>query len=214
MILGICGNIGAGKSSLTGLLEEQLGFRGVYEAVGENPFLVDFYSDMKRWAFHSQLFFLIKRFDFLKRVNSEGAVVLQDRTIYEDVEIFARNLKTLGYIDERDWQLYIDTYTTLSDHLSVPLGLVYIKCSTPVLLRRIKKRGRDFESDIEEGYIERLNALYEDWIERMNFCRKLILDGDKYDFIENSQDRDDVLRLISRFTAELMAGVQSKLFSR
>ncbi len=195
MILGICGNIGAGKSSLTNLLEEELGFRGVYEAVDENPFLEDFYSDMKSWAFHSQLFFLVKRFDFLKRVVTEGAVILQDRTIYEDVEIFARNLQLMGYINERDWRLYLDTYETLSDHLTTPDGIV-------------------FESDVSEEYIERLNGLYDAWIERVKFCRKLIIDGDKYDFIESAQDRADVLHLISRFTAELMAGVQSRLFSR
>jgi deoxyadenosine/deoxycytidine kinase len=214
MILGICGNIGAGKSSLTNLLEEELGFRGVYEAVDENPFLEDFYSDMKSWAFHSQLFFLIKRFDFLKRVVTEGAVILQDRTIYEDVEIFARNLQLMGYINERDWRLYLDTYETLSDHLTTPDGIVYIKCSKNVLMKRIKKRGRGFESDVSEDYIERLNGLYDDWIERVTFCRKLIIDGNRYDFIESTQDRADVLHLISRFTAELMAGVQSRLFSR
>lgn len=214
MILGICGNIGAGKSSLTKLLEEELGFRGVYEAVDENPFLEDFYSDMKSWAFHSQLFFLVKRFDFLKRVVTEGAVILQDRTIYEDVEIFARNLQLMGYINERDWRLYLDTYETLSDHLTTPDGIVYIKCSKNVLMKRIKKRGRGFESDVSEDYIERLNGLYDDWIERVTFCRKLIIDGNRYDFIESTQDRADVLHLISRFTAELMAGVQSRLFSR
>ncbi|MGC9322534.1 MAG: deoxynucleoside kinase [Kosmotogaceae bacterium] len=214
MILGICGNIGAGKSSLTNLLEEELGFRGVYEAVDENPFLEDFYSDMKSWAFHSQLFFLVKRFDFLKRVVTEGAVILQDRTIYEDVEIFARNLQLMGYINERDWRLYLDTYETLSDHLTTPDGIVYIKCSKNVLMKRIKKRGRGFESDVSEDYIERLNGLYDDWIERVTFCKKLIIDGNRYDFIESTQDRADVLHLISRFTAELMAGVQSRLFSR
>ncbi len=214
MILGICGNIGAGKSSLTALMEEHLGFRGVYEAVDESPFLQDFYSDMKRWAFHSQLFFLIKRFDFLKRVNTEGAVILQDRTIYEDVEIFARNLHLMGYIDSRDWKLYLDTYKTLSDHLNRPTGLIYVKCSVPVLLKRIKKRGREFESDIKLEYISRLNELYDNWIDETTFCRKLIIDGDKYDFMESIEDRADVLHLISRFTAELMAGVQSRLFTR
>ncbi|MCB1224109.1 MAG: deoxynucleoside kinase, partial [Mesotoga sp.] len=143
-----------------------------------------------------------------------GAVILQDRTIYEDVEIFARNLKLMGYIDDRDWRLYLDTYETLSEHLTAPDGIVYIKCTKNVLLKRIKKRGRGFESGVSEDYIERLNGLYEEWIGRVTFCRKLIIDGDKYDFVENAQDREDVLRLISRFTAELMAGVQSKLFSR
>ncbi len=212
MIIGVSGNIGAGKSSLAQILSETLGFEVVFEAVDENPYLVDFYKDMKRWAFHSQLFFLMKRFDFLKRVDSEGRVIIQDRTIYEDVNIFARNLWLLGHIDDRDWRLYKETFETISEHLKMPAGFVYIRCSVEILMKRISTRGRDYEASASVDYISSLNVLYDEWFNILEPARKIVIDGDHYDFVLSSNHRDTVIRQVSDFVSRLSAGVQAKLF--
>ena len=203
MIIGISGNIGAGKSSLVSLLERELGYNAVYEAVSENPYLEDFYKDMKKWAFHSQLYFLIKRFDFLKNVPEDVGVYVQDRTIYEDVEIFARNLHILGYIDDRDWKTYLELFKTFSDHLPVPSGLIYIRASFGTLVERISKRGRKFEKAIDIDYLIRLNELYESWFNKFDICEKMVINGDKYDFVESEEDREKVLKMVEDFVISI-----------
>lgn len=203
MIIGVSGNIGAGKSSLVSLLERELGYNAVYEAVSENPYLEDFYRDMKKWSFHSQLYFLIKRFDFLKSVPEDVGIYVQDRTIYEDVEIFAKNLHLLGYIDDRDWETYLELFRTFSDHLPTPSGLIYIRASFGTLVERISKRGRKFEKAIDIDYLVRLNDLYERWFSDFDMCEKMVIDGDRYDFVESVEDREYVLRMVREFIESL-----------
>ncbi len=202
LIIGICGNIGAGKSTLIELLEKELNYTPVYEIVEENPYLLDFYRDMKKWAFSSQLFFLIKRFDFLKRVDASEGITLEDRTINEDVEIFARNLHEMGYISDRDWETYRTLFKTFSDHLPQPKGFVYLKASVPTLVDHVKRRGRSFENGITVEYLQRLNALYEKWRKNLNFPL-LSIDCDSLDFVVSKKDRRVVMEKISDFVKKL-----------
>jgi deoxyadenosine/deoxycytidine kinase len=202
LIIGICGNIGAGKSTLIEILEKEKKYTPVYEIVEENPYLSDFYENMKEWAFHSQLFFLIKRFDFLKRVNASEGITLEDRTIDEDVEIFARNLHEMGYISSRDWKTYKSLFKTFSDHLPQPKGFVYLQASVSTLLRHVKRRGRNFENAISQEYLERLNALYERWISRLK-APILKINCDEYDFVESLEDRRKVVEKVAQFVERL-----------
>jgi len=194
--IAVAGNIGAGKSTLTDLLSRRLGWEPYFEAVDENPYLADFYKDMARWAFHSQVFFLTRRvrhhYELVQREHS----VIQDRSVYEDAEIFARNLFLQGHMEERDYRVYRDLYSTLIHILPPPDLVVYLRASVPTLMDRIRKRGRAYEQQIDPKYLERLNALYEEWIANFDLCPVLTIPADTLDFVENPTHLDVIVRRV------------------
>lgn len=185
MYIAIAGNIGSGKSSLTQLLSSRYALTPVFEAVDENPYLQDFYSDMAAYAFRSQIFFLGKRLEQHLREVNLGSRVIQDRTVFEDAAIFAQNLYQQKYIDERDWATYQKLYTGISPALRVPTLTVYIKCSVATLERRIQKRGRGFEQQIPSSYLESLNELYTTFMKSYTLGEVIEISGDDLDFIED-----------------------------
>jgi deoxyadenosine/deoxycytidine kinase len=191
--VAIAGNIGVGKSTLTGILAEAFGWKPFYEAVDENPFLADFYADMKRWSFHSQVFFLSRRLQHHRQLVDHPGSVVQDRSVYEDAEIFAQNLYNQGQMSARDYQAYRDLYDGIRAFLPPPDLLVYLKSSVETLLARIKLRGRDFERDISPDYLQRLNGLYDDWIDRWDSCPVLVVPADEMDFQHDHTARDMIV---------------------
>lgn len=192
----LAGNIGAGKSTLVGLLAERLGFKPYYEPVAENPYLKDFYTDMERWAFHSQAFFLTHRVKSHRALMGDPWSVVQDRSMYEDAEVFARNLYERGSMSTRDWGTYSELYRTLTTLLPPPDLVVYLRASVPTLKKRIAIRGRGFEADIPDEYLEGLNRLYEEWIDNFTLAPVLVVPGDKLDFVEDSRDLKAIIRTI------------------
>ncbi|MDR5683120.1 MAG: deoxynucleoside kinase [Armatimonadota bacterium] len=176
--VAVSGNMGSGKSTLTAHLSHRLGWQPFYEAVEENPYLADFYAHMQAWSFHSQLFFLLKRFAHCRRIQSLGEPVLQDRTIYEDAEIFARNLYIQGLMEDRDYRFYVEIYQTLVDLLRPPDLVIYLRASVSTLKRRIAARDRSFERRVPRGYLEQLNQRYEEWIARYEASPVLEVDAD------------------------------------
>lgn len=184
--LVLAGNIGAGKSTLVGLLAKKLDFIPYFEPVLENPFLKDFYSDMKRWAFHSQIFFLTSRTKAHRELSLDPRAVVQDRSIYEDAEVFARNLYLQGALSNQEWKSYHELYTTISAILPPPDLVIYIRAPVTTLKARIAKRGRDFEAGIPDDYLEGLNLLYEEWIQNFTLAPVLTIPGDRFDFVEDS----------------------------
>lgn len=194
--LVLAGNIGAGKSTLVGLLAERLGYRPYFEPVAENPYLEDFYADMERWAFHSQAFFLTHRVRSHRALMDDPYSVVQDRSMYEDAEVFARNLYERGSMSARDWNSYSELYRTLTSLLPPPDLVVYLKASVPTLKKRIAKRGRDFEASIPDEYLAGLNRLYEEWIEGFDLAPVLVVPGDRLDFVAESRDLDSIVRTI------------------
>lgn len=176
--VAVSGNIGSGKSTITTLLSEKLGWKPYYEVVDENPYLPDFYADMPRWSFHLQIFFLSKRFQHHQEIVRAPHSVIQDRTIYEDAEIFARNLYLQGLMDERDFRNYNDLFNTMLQFLHPPDLIIYLKASVSTLLERITRRARDFERRIPAGYLAQLNERYVEWTERFTQCPILTVDAD------------------------------------
>ncbi|MGM0588874.1 MAG: deoxynucleoside kinase [Bacteroidota bacterium] len=195
--IAIAGNIGAGKSSLTGLLAKHFGWEAFYESVDDNPYLSDFYDDMRRWSFNLQIYFLSARFRHQKKMMETSAQFIQDRTIYEDVEIFAKNLYEMGLMSDRDFQNYEALFREMSDYLQPPELLIYLRAQVPTLVKQIQQRGREYENSIRIEYLERLNRLYEDWIDRYPH-EKLIIDTDNLDFVNSDEDLGQVISLIEQ----------------
>lgn len=194
LIIVVAGNIGVGKTTLTRMLAQELGCRVLSEPVEQNPYLSDFYEDMRRWAFHSQLYFLVYRAQmYCTLLRRGGRMMIVDRSIYEDAEIFARNLYELGYMSHRDYQTYWEIYCTWCDLLPRPDLVIYLKASTATLEQRIAKRGREIELALPTSYLARLNELYEDWATRFDLCPLLSVDVDDVDFEHNPVDRRIVL---------------------
>ncbi len=188
----IAGNIGVGKSTLVRLLGERLGWEPVFEAVTENPYLADFYKDMRRWSFHSQVFFLSRRLQQHHLLLRQPRSAIQDRSVYEDAEIFARNLYAQGHMSDRDWSAYYELYQTLALLLPPPDLVIYLNASVPTLKRRIGQRGRDYERDISETYLQQLNALYDAWANSFSLSPVLIVDTNSLDYVQNGEHLDQI----------------------
>jgi deoxyadenosine/deoxycytidine kinase len=194
--IAIAGNIGAGKSTLTDMLAESMSWTPFYEANAENPYLADFYKDMTRWSFHSQMYFLGKRLEHHRKLVDHPGSVVQDRTVYEDAEIFARNLSKQGKMSERDYETYCSLYKAIATFLPPPSLIIYLKADVETLVTRIQHRGRDFEQDISPDYLTQLNELYNDWIGDWTACRVLTIETDDMDFQHNLDDYEHMLREI------------------
>jgi len=181
--IAVAGNIGVGKSTLVRLLSQRLGWKAFFEPVAENPYLADFYLDMRRWAFHSQIFFLIQRLRAHRQLALYPSSVLQDRTVYEDAEVFARNLYLQGFIQQRDYDTYNELYQVLCESLPAPDLLIYLRAPVRVLYDRIQQRGRDYERRIDPDYLRQLNTLYEEWIASFTLCPVLTISTGDFNYI-------------------------------
>ena len=206
LYIAVAGNIGAGKSTLTQILADTFNWSPYFERVDDNPYLSDFYGDMKRWSFNLQVFFLSSRFKHQQAIEASEEAVVQDRSIYEDVEIFARNLHDMGLMAGRDYENYVDLFSIMTSYLRPPDLLIYLRASVPTLVRHIQARGREFESSIRIDYLESLSALYEDWIDRYPYP-KMVVETDNLDFVNEEEDRYEILsrvesRLFGLFPVE------------
>ena len=185
--IGLAGNIGVGKTTFTKLLSEKLNWTPFFESVSDNPYLSDFYNDMKRWSFNLQVFFLHKRFEMHQKMSASLTSVIQDRTIYEDLEIFAKNLYRLGKLSQRDWDNYYGLFKVMNFYLKRPDLIIYLKADTDTLLRRIKKRGRNYENSIDREYIHSLNISYDRWIESISDQPVMIIETDYFNIYEDAE---------------------------
>lgn len=206
--VAIAGNIGVGKSTLVDLLCRHMDWEPFYEPVTENPYLADFYADMDRWSFHSQVFFLTHRLRAHYLLSQHPNSVVQDRSLYEDAEIFARNLFVQGHIKQRDYQTYRELYETMMRFLPPPDLVIYLRASVPTLLNRIASRGRDYERTIAPDYLQSLNDLYEEWIDNFTLCPVLAVPADDLDYVAHPGH----LRLILEKVQEKLTGKEEVVF--
>jgi len=194
--IAIAGNMGSGKSTLVEFLSRTYGILPFYEPNEDNPYLPDFYKDMKRWSFHSQLYFLGNKFRLHQELDRAPGTVVLDRTIFEDAEVFATALRDMKRMDSRDWDTYWTFYQSILDAIKPPDLMIYLRCSMRTLRRRIKLRGREMEQDVPLAYLKRLDKLYENWIDSYQLSEVLILETDKLDYINDLIHRLDVMQRI------------------
>lgn len=193
LFIAVAGNIGAGKSSLTRLLGDRFGWRPFYESVDDNPYLADFYADMERWSFHLQIYFLANRFKGHKEITESHESVIQDRSIYEDAEIFARNLYDIKKMTERDYTNYVSLFHVMMEYLKPPDLLIYLKADVDTLVQQISRRGRSFEQGIPREYLQQLNALYTSWIDHYRLGPLLVIESDDLDFVTRKEDLEFIV---------------------
>jgi deoxyadenosine/deoxycytidine kinase len=198
--IAVCGNIGSGKTTLTEKLAKHYGWNALYESVDTNPYLRDFYTDMSKWAFHVQIYFLNSRFRQINEIQGSDKPTIQDRTIYEDAYIFAANLHKNGHMSERDYQSYLDIFRSMITFVKPPDLLIYLKANIPKLVKQIEKRGRDFEYAITLDYLRQLNKQYDSWIANYRDGKLLTIDVNDLDFVE---DPDDFSFVVSKIDYEL-----------
>ncbi len=194
--IAVAGNIGVGKSTLVSLLCQKLNWQPFYEPVTENPYLADFYQDMRAWAFHSQIFFLTHRLRIHNQLLKHPGSAIQDRSVYEDAEVFARNLNDQGLISERDYSSYRELYQVLVDFLPPPDLVVYLRASANTLIYRIRNRGREYERQITHEYLLQLNKIYEEWIAHFSLCPVLTVPADDLDYVSHSGHLDLIVQKI------------------
>jgi deoxyadenosine/deoxycytidine kinase len=197
--IAVSGNIGVGKTSLVRYLEQRYGVKPVYEPFGDNPYLDDFYADMRRWAFHSQVWFLGRKQRLHLQLDREPGTFVMDRTIYEDAEIFATYLARSRRMSKRDFDTYLEVYEAMRESLRPPDLLIHLRCSVRAIRRRIKQRGRPSEQAIPASYLRKLNELYESWIARWEDSPLLIWDSERLDYVEDMVHRIEFHQAVEKF---------------
>jgi deoxyadenosine/deoxycytidine kinase len=198
--IAVAGNIGAGKTTLTGLLAKHYKWEPHFEDVENNPYLYDFYEDMPRWSFNLQVYFLNNRFSKIVEIQKGDNIVIQDRTIYEDAQIFAPNLHSMGLMTKRDFDNYSGLFKTINQLIKPPDLLIYLRGSISTLVNQIQKRGREYEDNLRLDYLRRLNEYYEAWISTYKEGKLLIIDIDKTNFAERKEHLGSV---VTKINAEL-----------
>lgn len=196
--VGIAGNIGVGKTTFTEIVGKHFGWKEFYESVADNPYLDDFYRDMHRWSFNLQIYFLHHRFAGQVEINNSQGGVIQDRTIYEDVEIFAKNLHKMNHMSNRDWQTYNSLFINMTQFLRKPDLIIYLRASTDTLISRIKNRNRDFEKNISPEYLHSLNILYDKWINKISDHNIYIIETDGFNIFKDGKKLDGIISDINK----------------